>query len=208
MSIDYLVNAIVEKASAKERFLVAIAGPPGAGKSTLAEQLGQKFKASQISHSIVPMDGFHLDNTLLELDGTRDRKGSSFTFDALGFVHLIKRLVAHDEEVIVPVFDRKQDQAIAGIQRVALSDRIVLVEGNYLLIDELPWSTLRELWDITVFVDPGLPVLEQRLIQRWIHHDHDPDSARQRAMHNDIPNARYVVDHSMTADVNLTTTDW
>ena len=164
MNLDSLVNAIIEQSTGRDRFMVAIAGPPGAGKSTLAEKLAGNLDQLSVSHSIVPMDGFHLDNTLLELDGTRDRKGSSFTFDALGFVHLIKRLVAHDEEVIVPVFDRKQDQAIAGVQRVALSDRIILVEGNYLLIDELPWSTLRELWDFTVFVDPGLPILEQRLI--------------------------------------------
>ena len=207
MNLDSLVNAILEQSTGRDRFMVAIAGPPGAGKSTLAEKFAGNLDQLSVSHSIVPMDGFHLDNTLLELDGTRDRKGSSFTFDALGFVHLIKRLVAHDEEVIVPVFDRKQDQAIAGVQRVALSDRIILVEGNYLLIDELPWSTLRELWDFTVFVDPGLPILEQRLIERWIRHDHDPDSARQRAMQNDLPNARYVIEHSVTADINLTAPD-
>ena len=187
--------------------MVAIAGPPGAGKSTLAEQLADNLDQLSVSHSLVPMDGFHLDNSLLECDGTRERKGSSPTFDATGFVHLIKRLLAHDEEVIVPVFDREQDQAIAGVQRVALSDRIILVEGNYLLIDELPWSALRELWDLTIFLDPGFSILESRLIERWIRHDHDPDSARQRAMQNDLPNARYVIEHSVTADINLTAPD-
>ena len=120
---------------------------------------------------------------------------------------MIKRLRAHGEEVIVPVFDREQDQAIAGVQRVALSDRIILVEGNYLLIDELPWSALHELWDFTIFLDPGFSILESRLIERWIRHDHDPDAAHQRAMQNDLPNARYVIEHSVTADVNLTAPD-
>lgn len=207
MNLDELASAILEQSDGRDRFVVAIAGPPGAGKSTLAAQLANKLDALHVSHAVVPMDGYHLDNVLLDKDETRNRKGSPATFDALGFIHLIKRLVASDEEVIVPVFDREQDQAIAGVQRVALSDRVVLVEGNYLLVDDSPWSALQSLWNFTVFIDPGFDVLEQRLIERWTQLDYDAEAARTWAMHNDLPNARYVIERSVTANIVLTNTD-
>jgi len=200
LNTEQLVQEIVERSAEKPRFIVAIAGPPGAGKSTLAETLAEQLNRLGISHSVVPMDGFHLDNTLLDERGLRHRKGAADTFDAHGFVHLIKRLSAQTDDVFVPIFDRTQDQSIACAQRVATSDQIILVEGNYLLLDVMPWVQLHDYWDMSIFVDPGIETLEKRLVDRWVQHDHDPDAARERAMQNDLPNAQHVLEHSSTAD--------
>jgi len=201
LNTEELVSEIIEKSRDSDRYLVAIAGPPGAGKSTLAGDIAVALDKRDISNSVVPMDGFHLDNVLLDEAGLRHRKGSAATFDALGFLHLIQRLAAHQEEVIVPIFDRDQDQAIAGCRRVKMSDRVVLVEGNYLLLDESPWAALREFWALVVYIDPGFEVLEKRLIERWIRHDHDEETARERALQNDLPNARHVIEQSNTTGV-------
>ena len=152
--------------------MVAIAGPPGSGKSTLAEQL--KAELLQMGHQpvVVPMDGFHLDNAILEQRGRLHRKGAPETFDATGFVHLIERLSAAGgkDDVVIPVFDRDRDIAIAGADVVTKQADIILCEGNYLLIDQSPWVQLHEMWDQSILLNPGMDVIEQRLVQRWLDH--------------------------------------
>jgi fructokinase len=194
-AVDH-IKAVVAAHRGPGRVLVAISGPPGAGKSTLAEALAAQIDGA----AVVPMDGFHLDNTILEARGLLARKGAPETFDAAGFVALIARLLQEDE-VVIPVFDRGRDLAVAGARVIGPAQKILLVEGNYLLLNEAPWSALRRYWAATIGIDVPIEALEARLIQRWRDHGLSDAAARARAMGNDIPNARRVVEGAKPADL-------
>jgi len=177
------------------RFLTALAGPPGAGKSTLAAALvtalGEGARA-------VPMDGFHYDDGLLIRRGLRDRKGAPETFDAAGFLHLLQRLRVEDE-VAIPLFDRDLEISRAGADVVGPEDRLLVVEGNWLLLDEAPWNAAR--YDLTVFIDVPEAELDRRLVARWAHYGKTPEQARAWIDGNDLPNIRRCIAGSRRADV-------
>jgi pantothenate kinase len=185
------------------RVLVGIAGAPGAGKSTLAEALVDRLGPQA---ALVPMDGFHLDNAILDARGRRFAKGSPDTFDVAGFEAILQRLKAGGE-VIVPVFDRYIDVSRGSARVVPPGARIIVAEGNYLLLRDAPWDRLHALWDLTAFLDVPMAELERRLIDRWHHHGLSDEDARRRAFDNDIPNARRVIDGSVAADVVLRQSD-
>ena len=129
-TLDRIAARILALPPAPLRLRIAIAGPPGAGKSTFAAALVDRLGPEA---ALVPMDGFHLDNAILTARGLLPRKGAPETFDALGFVRMVERL-GQDAEVVIPGFDRTRDIAIAGAAVVAPSCRIAVVEGNYLLL--------------------------------------------------------------------------
>lgn len=192
--------AIAPLAQGDARIIIGIAGPPAAGKSTFAELLlGAVRTTIEPETVLVPMDGFHLDNRILEERDILSRKGAPFTFDAAGFVSLVQRIKAHEGDVYYPVFDRTRDLAIAGAGCVKPQSQIILVEGNYLLLNEQPWADIRPSFDLTVFLSSPKDVLEARLVQRWLDNGLDADAARARALQNDIPNALYVMQHSAEA---------
>lgn len=177
------------------RFITALAGPPGAGKSTLAAALvaalGQGARA-------VPMDGFHYDDRVLEARGLRSRKGAPETFDAAGFLHLLSRL-RDEDEVAIPLFDRDLEISRAGADVVLPEDRLLVVEGNWLLLDEEPWR--RAVYDMTVFIDVPEAELDRRLMARWAHHGKTAEAARAWIDGNDLPNIRRAVRGSRPAEV-------
>jgi pantothenate kinase len=186
------------------RLVVAIAGAPGAGKSTLAEALCATLCGRHAGlAAVMPMDGYHLDNALLDARGLRARKGSPPTFDVDGLARDLARVRAADRPVIVPVFDRDLDLARAGAREIAAAVPVIVVEGNYLLLDRDPWRGLAPLFDLTVFLRVPEAELERRLVARWLHHGHDPAAARARALGNDIPNARLVASASRPADITI-----
>ena len=172
-----IYNELLSVDHKNERILVGISGAPGSGKSTLSTALSSKLNKSEHVAAVIPMDGYHLDKNLLK---------------DLGFKHLLLR-VKNEDEVVYPVFDREREIAIAGAGILKKNIRIVIVEGNYLLFDEEPWSCLSKLWDYSVFLDVDLKVLEQRLIERWINHGFSTAEAKQKALGNDIPNAKRVI---------------
>lgn len=179
------------------RRLIALAGPPGAGKSTVAPLL-----AGLLSGRVVPMDGFHLDNGLLDARGMRARKGAPETFDTAGLAHALTRLKSGEDEVILPAFDRDRDAAIAGAIRIGPEDRLLVVEGNYLLAALPGWETLAGLWDAAVLLTVPQAVIEARLRLRW--QAEAPDMAQAR-LANDLANAATVAatargDHARLAD--------
>jgi len=201
MSVKSLADEILKRAVVSGRFIVAIAGPPGAGKSTLSETLAEAITRAGEKAAVLPMDGFHMDNAVLEEKGLLARKGAPETFDVRSFLATLAAVRADDGEVLVPVFDRSRELAIASARIIAPETRIVLAEGNYLLLEEAPWNGLDGAFDYSIFIDPGLEVIERRLLQRWYDHGYDEDAARSKAYGNDLPNARRVLDSRRPADV-------
>jgi pantothenate kinase len=200
MTPDALESLIRTRAVPGARLMVAIAGPPGAGKSTLADRLAAGLGPLA---AVVPMDGYHFDNALLDARGLRGRKGAPMTFDVAGLARDLARVREREPEVLVPVFDRAADLSRAAARAVPGDVPVVLVEGNYLLLDLPPWDRLAGLFDLTVMLDVPEADLERRLVQRWLDHGLAPQAAQARAMGNDLPNARTVRDRSRKADVVL-----
>lgn len=194
-TVDQAVERAVELAAGSDRTVLGIAGAPGAGKSTLARRIvtavDERLGAGTAVQ--VPMDGFHLSNVALDALGRHDRKGAADTFDADGYVALVRRLVAADEDVVwAPDFDRRVDEPVAGSIAVPRATRLVVSEGNYLLDDTAPWSALPALFTETWFcaVDDGVRL--DRLVGRHMRHGRDHDAARAWAVQVDGVNAARV----------------
>jgi pantothenate kinase len=197
-----LADRIRTLAEGRERVLVGIAGPPGVGKSTLSERLAAGLGREAV---VVPMDGFHLDNAILERRGLKSRKGAPETFDATGFVAMLKRLRDIEEETMIPVFDRNADLARAAGRGVRKDHRILIIEGNYLLLRQTPWNEVGVLLDLTVLLKTDLKELESRLIRRWLDQGLSPRAAADRARGNDLANAELVLSHSAPAAFTIRT---
>ena len=151
------------------RAVLGIAGSPGAGKTTLAETLVRELNGTGdpwVAH--VPMDGFHLADAELERLGRRDRKGAPDTFDAAGYAALLRRLREEpgDDVVYAPGFERELEQPIAGAVPVEPAARLVVTEGNYLLLDTGAWARVRAQLDEVWFCELDEEERLRRLIAR------------------------------------------
>lgn len=194
---------LVERARALavrgERRVLGIAGPPGAGKSTLAEDVCSALGTA--TAALVPMDGFHLSNEELVRIGLRDRKGAPETFDAPGYVAMLRRVRASlGERVLVPSFDRDAEAVVPGAIEVSAGVPLVVAEGNYLLLDEGPWAAVRGLLDEAWYLraDRGRV---QRLIERHIAFGKPPEAAREWVLRSDEANAARIAPSEARADV-------
>lgn len=189
------------------RLIVAIAGPPGVGKSTFSDALRDAVNTTVPgSCEILPMDGYHYDDIYLNKMGWRPRKGAPFTFDVNGFRTMLARIKANEEtEISVPVFDRELEIARAGARMISQDVTTVIVEGNYLLLNGVPWDGLRHYFDASVMLTAPSKTLEGRLLGRWIDMGLSPQVAHQKASGNDLPNVKTVVDNSVEADFVINT---
>lgn len=197
--IAHIAATIFKHAAKQRRFIVAIAGPPGAGKSMLAERLRDLLP--ERSAVVVPMDGFHYDDAVLGQRGLRPRKGAPETFDFGGFEALLQRIRAAEADIAIPVFDRVMELSRAGASIISADAKFILVEGNYLLLDEEPWSALASLFDFGIFVDVPRFELERRLLERWREHGKSDDEARAWVASNDLPNVDRVLTRRRKADL-------
>lgn len=197
-----LASEILARAAAA-RTMVAIAGAPGAGKSTISAILCEELKRRGESAVVVPMDGFHFDDAVLKARGDRQRKGAPHTFDVASLEALLKRIRSGEPDVAIPLFDRTLELSRAAAAIIGARDRFILVEGNYLLLAAPPWNSLRPLFDITVMLYVPEEELERRLMSRILQHGHSADFARHWIDSNDLPNARTVTGGSVPADIVL-----
>lgn len=210
VELKQLVQRIAALAGDRRRIIVAIAGAPASGKSTLAAWLVKQIDARLGAECsvVLPMDGYHYDNAVIEPMGLLSRKGSPDTFDAAGFTHLLNRLQEKrdtdlEQSVAIPVFDREQDLARAGAVLVTPDKSVIVAEGNYLLLPRPEWTAMLRCFDLTVSLDVPSEILEHRLVERWLELGHSQSQALERAMQNDIPNAETVTEESVSSDLSL-----
>jgi len=198
------LRARAERLSATgARRLLAIAGAPGAGKSTLSAALIEQLPAGRAA--LVPLDGFHLANEVLADLGLTARKGAPETFDAHGFLSLLTRLRHNTEPVVyAPDFRRELETAVAGSIAVPRDTPLVIVEGNYLLLDAEPWGSVRTLFDETWFLDLPGTTRQARLIRRHQEFGKSADEATTWTLGNDERNAELVRSSAAAADVVVT----
>ncbi|MFI8500449.1 nucleoside/nucleotide kinase family protein [Streptomyces sp. NPDC085524] len=182
------------------RRILGIAGPPGAGKSTLAALLAEALGPE--TAVVVPMDGFHLAQAELVRLGRADRKGAPDTFDVAGYLALLRRLRGSDgATVYAPAFDRSLEEPVAGSIPVVPEVPLVITEGNYLLHDAGEWATVRPLLDEAWFLAPAEELRVRRLVERHVRHGKDPEYARAWVARSDEPNARLVAAGRHRADL-------
>jgi pantothenate kinase len=187
------------------RTLVGVAGPPAAGKSTLANALAATFQAELGPEAavVVPMDGFHLSNAELERLGLADRKGAPQTFDAAGFVQLLERVRSVGALVYAPAYSRTLHESIGGVIPVFPHTWLVVVEGNYLLLPEEPWTRGRALFDLVVYVDAPDADRVDSLLRRQRSRGLDVAQAQDWVQRSDEANARLIATTRRYADVVL-----
>ena len=197
ITFDALVDLLSPPPDARR--IVAIVGAPASGKSTVSEALVDALNARHPgATALLQMDGFHLDDPLLEERGLRQRKGSPETFDVGGLCGLLSRLRdGREPEVFAPRFDRSIEISRGGAVAIPVSARTIVVEGNWLLLDQPPWRDVADAFDLSVAIAPSEDLLRDRLMARWAHLG--ADVARRKTEENDLPNARLVKSQSRPA---------
>ncbi len=206
-----LARLLIERAGeAKGRYLVAVAGVPAGGKSVFTALMVRVLRALEPPFGVAALglDGYHYPNSYLDShqsplgDGTMRRyKGAHFTFDALRLAADLQRLKGGGGAVALPAYDRKLHEPIEGAIVVVPSDRLVLVEGNYLLYREGPWAEVFGCFDLRVFLDLPAGANRERLIARHMRGGRSREDAVAHLERTDLPNTALVAATRCEADV-------
>jgi pantothenate kinase len=197
------------------RAILGLTGAPAAGKTTLAEDLLAALAPTPppgldagtwVGH--VPMDGFHLADVELDRLGRRDRKGAPDTFDVAGYAAMLRRLRADADDIVyAPGFERTLEQPIAGAIPLHRTARLVLTEGNYLLLHDPAWRAVRALLDEVWFVDIDDEPRLRRLVDRHVAFGKTPAAAYDWATGTDQRNADLIVATRADADLVVPAAD-
>ena len=197
-ALTSLASVVERVETSRPNRIIGIAGLPGAGKSTVAAQLVEVLPNAVL----LPMDGFHLPKARLVELGRRDRMGAPDTFDVDGFVATLSAIRA-GESFDAPSFDRVIEEAVPGAIQVS-PENVVVVEGNYLLLDTGGWESVAPLLDLTFFVDVEEDIRVQRLIERHVAFGKTRDAATAWALGPDAVNARLIEATAQRADHRIT----
>ena len=186
------------------RLIIGVAGIPGAGKSTFAKRLLDAIEIESPGIArLVPMDGFHYSDQWLDEKNLRELKGSPQTFDSTAYVELMRAATLRAQALRFPVYDRTIHEAVPDADAIDRDVRIVITEGNYLLLEQSPWSQLRNLINICWFLDTPTEVAKQRLIDRHIAGGRTRADAMSYYEQTDLPNTQQVTDSMNRADFVL-----
>lgn len=189
------------------RIIIGLAGIPGSGKSTLGQRLVETLHRRAPGVAVlVPMDGFHLPNARLADLDLRSRKGAPETFDAAAYLELLHGVRSGVGPIFFPIYDRKRHEPVMDHtpeHTIAPHVRVVVTEGNYLLLDMEPWNRLEMILDACWFLDTPVDIARQWTIQRHIHGGRNPKDAAVQYEHNDAVNTKLVLARRRRADLIL-----
>ncbi len=196
-------RALERAAEAQRRILIGIIGGPGAGKSTLAaEVIGILNDRIDGSAARVPMDGFHMVQSKLEAEELTAFKGAPHTFEAEGFVQLLKQLKPAHMPISVPGYSRKIEDVVPNAFTIAGNVPILIIEGNYLLLDASPWNEIPDLLDLSFFLHLSADVTRARLLRRHAEHGRfTPEWIERHVTDVDMVNYSVVDSSSSRADI-------
>lgn len=198
-------RAIIKTAQLGRRVVIGVAGGPGSGKSTLAEDaisiLNKRIDGSAVR---VPMDGFHQRHAALVAQGIDGLKGAPETFDPHAFVRFLTGLKAAKRPMEAPSYSRKLEDVVENAFTIPGNAPILLVEGNYLLLDHPAWRPVRELLDLAIFIMVPRDKVRARLIKRRAQHGHfTPQEIQTHVDGVDLINYDAVAGNNVFADLTI-----
>lgn len=204
--VTQLSRALIERcADPRKRGILAIAGVPGSGKSTLAKAVIDALNTAQPAVAVgLPMDAYHMTNAKLDRLGLRKRKGAVQTFEAQHYFKHLAQSRDAGKRISLPTFDRSIDEPVytgRPEHTVNKDTRYIVTEGNYLLLDALPWTAIDQLADLRVWIDIPAERAKRQTIQRHIKFGRTPQEAKLWYETNDQLNADLITQQSRHADL-------
>ncbi len=204
LSYDQLIISVSDHIDNddKNRYFIALSGPPASGKSTISENLAKDLSAKGYHSSILQMDGFHYDDLILKEKKLLSKKGAPETFDVMGLINFVSRLHKEDE-VVIPIFDRSLELSRSSAVIISKNTKVIIVEGNYVLLNSYPWSELHKFFNTTIMINCEKKILEKRLIERWKNFNLPKQEIDEKVYKNDLPNGVNVLKNSIGAEYIL-----